>query len=54
MAIYEIEDLTGSCSLICFPDAYETHGALLKPDEVVFVKGKMNTKKEVAPPMYFN
>lgn len=48
MACMAVEDLSGQCPAICFPDAFEAQKAHLRPDTIVLIKGKMNTKKEEA------
>jgi DNA polymerase-3 subunit alpha len=46
MAILEIEDLTGSLEVVAFPDTYERFGALLEPDKILVVTGKVDERSE--------
>ena len=44
MAFVGMEDKSGSLELIVFPSAYEKSPQLWEPDQVIEVKGKINTK----------
>ncbi|BBM85503.1 DNA polymerase III subunit alpha [Candidatus Uabimicrobium amorphum] len=46
MAQVHLEDLTASCSMICFPDTYQKYSEYLQEDQAVFVRGKMNEQKD--------
>ncbi|WP_372367115.1 DNA polymerase III subunit alpha [Candidatus Uabimicrobium sp. HlEnr_7] len=46
MAQVYLEDLTASCSMICFPDTYHKYSEYLQEDQAVFVRGKMNEQKD--------
>lgn len=46
MAFAKLEDLSGRCGLVVFPDAYEKSKELLLPDEIVFVRGRADTRQE--------
>ena len=46
MAQVHLEDLTGSISMICFPDTYYKYGELLQEDQAIFVRGKINEQKD--------
>jgi DNA polymerase-3 subunit alpha len=46
MAYLTLEDMSGNCPFVCFPDIYEKQSEFLVQDEVIFVKGKMNNKEE--------
>ncbi len=42
MMVTNIEDLTGSISVVVFPRSYEQYAPYLKDDTVIIVKGKVN------------
>jgi DNA polymerase-3 subunit alpha len=46
MAFVKLEDLEGRCNLVVFPDVYEKSRDLLIPDEIVFVRGRADTRQE--------
>ncbi|HML75139.1 MAG TPA: DNA polymerase III subunit alpha [Anaerohalosphaeraceae bacterium] len=46
MAVLELEDLQGKCEVVLFPKAYENFGAMVEVDKVVFVRGKVDTRRE--------
>jgi DNA polymerase-3 subunit alpha len=46
MASLVLEDLSGSCPAVCFPEAYESLKEHLATDAMVFIKGKMDPQKE--------
>ncbi len=46
MAVLELEDLQGKCEVVLFPKAYENYGAMVGVDKVVFVRGKVDTRRE--------
>jgi DNA polymerase-3 subunit alpha len=46
MAIVELEDLAGSIEVVFFPEAYESHSALLEKDRILDVAGKVETRGE--------
>ncbi len=46
MAILELEDFNGKCEVVMFPKVYSTSGHLVEVDKVVFIRGKIDTKKE--------
>ena len=46
MAFVKLEDLAGRCNLVVFPDVYEKSKELLIPDEIVFVRGRADTRQE--------
>lgn len=46
MAQVQLDDFSGgNGAAICFPDAYEKYGKLLKADNFVFVRGKVDRQK---------
>jgi DNA polymerase-3 subunit alpha len=46
MAVYDLEDLTGSVSCVIFPREYQEHQHLVRPDEIVFVRGTVDRARE--------
>jgi len=46
MAVFVLEDLQGSVEVVLFPDALNGNGHLLKEDSVVFVKGRLDYRRE--------
>ncbi|MBI3307308.1 MAG: hypothetical protein HYZ84_05870 [Candidatus Omnitrophica bacterium] len=47
MAFITLQDLSGSCEVVAFPEIYKTGQALLKKDSGVFVRGKINLRDDV-------
>jgi DNA polymerase-3 subunit alpha len=48
MAYLQLEDQSGLCPVICFPDSYDLYREHLAVDKVVFIRGKINNRKEDA------
>ncbi|HUW19485.1 MAG TPA: DNA polymerase III subunit alpha [Sedimentisphaerales bacterium] len=46
MAVFTLEDLQGQVEVVMFPDVLKSFGHLLVPDTVVFVKGKLDYRRE--------
>jgi DNA polymerase-3 subunit alpha len=46
MAVIDLEDLQGKCEVVLFPKAFEHYGAMVEIDKVLFVKGKVDTRRE--------
>jgi len=46
MAMLTLEDLTGTCEAVVFPDAYETCRPLLRAEALVFVRGRVDRRRE--------
>lgn len=46
MAVIDLEDLQGKCEVVLFPKAYEQYGAMVEVDKVLFVRGKVDTRRE--------
>jgi len=46
MAVFVLEDLQGTSEAVLFPSVYEKHSELLVEDKVIFVKGKVDHKRE--------
>jgi len=46
MAILTLEDLDGTVEVLVFPITYAKCAALIKPDAMVFVKGRLSLKEE--------
>ena len=54
MAFLQIEDLTGSCEVVVFARTFEECAAVLRPDAVVVVRGKVEANRPAngaAPPV---
>jgi DNA polymerase-3 subunit alpha len=45
MAILTVEDLSGACEAVMFTDAFSRYGHLAEAEKVVFVLGRVDTKK---------
>lgn len=54
MAFGKIEDLTGSCELVIFPDAYARHEAGLRDERPVLIGGTLEVEEGVAKIMVDN
>lgn len=48
MARCQFEDLTGAGEVICFARTYQEYKSLLRPDQVVIVRGRVNLNDEEA------
>ncbi len=46
MAVFTLDDLQGSVEIVMFPDVLNKYGGLLLKDTVVFVKGKLDFRRE--------
>jgi DNA polymerase-3 subunit alpha len=46
MAIVTLEDLDGSVDVLVFPTAFSKFAPLIKPDAVVFMKGRLSLREE--------
>jgi DNA polymerase-3 subunit alpha len=46
MAVFTLEDLQGQVEVVMFPDALNKYGGVLAQDTVVFVKGKLDLRRE--------
>ena len=46
MAVFTLEDLQGQVEVVMFPDVLNGFGDILVPDSVVFVKGKLDYRRE--------
>ena len=46
MAIVTLEDLNGTVEVLVFPSTFAKAGSLVKPDAIVFVKGRVNLREE--------
>jgi DNA polymerase-3 subunit alpha len=47
MAVFVLEDLQGSAEVVIFPDAFEKNSALLVVDKIVFVRGRVDCRRQV-------
>jgi DNA polymerase-3 subunit alpha len=46
MAFLSLEDLTGSCEIVVFPEAYKAALPILLKDATLFIKGKINLRED--------
>jgi DNA polymerase-3 subunit alpha len=46
MAVFTLEDLQGQIEVVMFPDALNSFSNILNPDAIVFVKGKLDYRRE--------
>ena len=46
MAVFVLEDLHGTCEVVLFPKCLEKFADILEEDKVLFVKGKVDCKRE--------
>ncbi len=46
MAMLTVEDLTGKCDAVVFPRAYETYAEMLVPENMVFLMGTVDWRRE--------
>ena len=46
MAAFDLEDLAGQTSCVIFPSDYEKHAPLLEPENIVFVRGEVDRRRE--------
>jgi DNA polymerase-3 subunit alpha len=46
MAIFDLEDLAGTCGCVAFPRDYAKVQNILVPDAVVFVRGQVDRQRE--------
>lgn len=47
MAFLTLQDLTGSCEIVVFPDLYKTGGLLMKKDATIFIRGRINSRDDI-------
>jgi DNA polymerase-3 subunit alpha len=48
MAVFVLEDPTGSVEVVCFPEAFSKSAALIEPDRMVLVRGKHERDDETS------
>ncbi len=46
MAVFELEDFQGNCEVVMFPKCLTEYGHMLEVDKILFVRGKIDTKRE--------
>lgn len=46
MAFVSLQDLSGSCEVIVFPETYKKHLALMQADGLIFLSGKINSRED--------
>ena len=49
MAFVQLEDLRGTTEALVFPRVYEKHQALLEPETLVVLRGRLSVREEEAP-----
>jgi DNA polymerase-3 subunit alpha len=47
MAFLTLQDLSGSCEVVVFPDLYQSSLPLVKKDSPVFIRGKINARDDI-------
>jgi len=47
MAFLTLQDLTGSCEVVVFPDLYKAGSALMRKDATVFIRGRINSRDDI-------
>ncbi|MDD5218892.1 MAG: OB-fold nucleic acid binding domain-containing protein, partial [Candidatus Omnitrophica bacterium] len=47
MAFVTLQDLSGSCEVVAFPEIYKSANALMTKDATIFVRGKINARDDV-------
>jgi len=48
MGFVSLEDLTGNCEIVVFPDLYKTAAPLLEKDKLLFINGRVNAREDTA------
>ncbi|MHC5061365.1 MAG: DNA polymerase III subunit alpha [Planctomycetota bacterium] len=46
MAVFTLEDLQGDCEVVMFPRVLDKYGQMLQVDKILFVKGKIDCRRE--------
>jgi len=47
MAVFTLEDLQGDCEVVMFPRVLSEYGRMLGVDNILFVKGRVDCRREV-------
>ena len=47
MAILMLQDLTGNCEVVLFPESLQKNELVVEPDKIVFVRGKVDCRREL-------
>jgi len=47
MAFVTLQDLSGSCEVIVFPELYKSAGKLVQKDTTIFIRGKINARDDI-------
>ncbi len=47
MAVFTLEDLQGDCEVVMFPRVLNEYGRMLEVDKILFVKGRVDCRREV-------
>ncbi len=47
MAFVTLQDLSGSCEVVVFPELYKSSSNLAKKDATVFIRGKINSRDDI-------
>jgi len=46
MAMLTVEDVTGKCSAVVFPTAFQRHAGLIRPEAIVFLRGTVDRRRQ--------
>ena len=46
MAFFTLEDLSGSCEVVVFPELYKSSQSIVQSEETIFVKGRVNMRDD--------
>ena len=46
MALLTVEDLTGKCDAVVFPETFQRYGELIQPEAIVFLRGTVDRRRE--------
>lgn len=47
MAFLTLQDLTGSCEIVVFPDLFKASPTLMRKDATVFIRGRVNSRDDI-------
>jgi len=47
MGFLTLQDLSGSCEIVVFPDLYKANPTLLRRDATIFIRGKINSRDDI-------
>jgi len=46
MALLTVEDVTGKCGAVLFPEAFQRYGGLVRPEAIVFLRGTVDRRRQ--------